>query len=99
MFTNGPVMFPSMRSRVISYVCSNDFYWDGGNGLSGVKGVRTGEQLPPSKCIEKAMVSRITPRYFSTLGMTQIFEKTFHQFAPSTYAFPVFSDSLPVLHF
>jgi len=55
------------------------------------KGVGTGEQLPPSKCAEKAMISRITMRYFRTLDLTQIFEKTFHKFAYITTTFLVFS--------
>jgi len=49
------------------------------------------EKLPPSKCVKKAMILRITLRYFSTLDLTQIFEKTFHQFAHSTTTFLVFS--------
>jgi len=54
------------------------FYWDVGNVLSGKKGVGTGENLLPSKCVKKATISRITLRYLSTLDLTEIFEKTFH---------------------
>ena len=57
---------------VISFDCLN---WDGGNGFSGEKGGGTGQQLPPRKSVEKAMISRTTMRYFSTLDLTQIFEK------------------------
>jgi len=62
-----------------------------GKWLVWGKGVETEEQLPHSKCVKKAMVSRLTLRYFNALDLTQIFEKTFHQFARSTTTFLVFS--------
>ena len=37
-------------------------------------GVRTGAQLPPKKCINKALISRQTLRLFSALDLTQTFE-------------------------
>jgi len=42
--------------------------------LSGEEGVGTGAQLTPSKCAQKALVSRQTLRHFSTLDLTQTFE-------------------------
>jgi len=54
------------------------FYWNGGYVLSGEKGVGTGQKFLPSKCVKKAMISRITLRYFCTLDLIQIFEKTFY---------------------
>ena len=76
--TNGPVMF-LVRSRMLSLsFVQRIFYWDVGNVLSGEKGVGTGEKLLPSKCIKKAMISRITLRYLSTLDLTQTFVRTFH---------------------
>jgi len=78
-------MFASLRSNVISLVCLNKFL------ACLEKGEGTGEQLPPSKSVKNAMISRITMRYFSTLDLTQIFEKTFHQFAHFTTTFLVFS--------
>jgi len=56
-----------------------------------VKGVGTGQQLPPSKSVKNAMIARITMRYFSTIDFTHIFETTFHQFAYFTTTFLVFS--------
>jgi len=38
--------------------------------LSGEKGVGTGAQLPPSKCVEKDSISRQTLGNFSTLDFT-----------------------------
>ena len=63
---------------MLSLVCSKDFLLGWGNVLSGEKGVGTGQKLLRSKCVKKAMISRITLRYFSILDLTQIFEKTFH---------------------
>jgi len=64
--------------------------------LSGEERVGTGAQLPPNKCVEKALLSRQTLGYFSTLDLTQTFEKTLHQFAHSTATCLVFQVSLPV---
>jgi len=58
--------------------------------LSGEKGVGIEEQLPLSKCVKKTMILKITPRYFRTLDLTHIFEKTFHQYAHSTTIFLVY---------
>jgi len=44
-----------------------------GNVLYGEKGVGTAEQLPLRKCVKKAMISRITLKYLSTLHLTHIF--------------------------
>ena len=78
-------------SRILSLsFVQRPFHWDGGNGLSGEKCVGTGEKLLPSKCVKEAMISRITLRYLSTLDLTQIFEKTFHEFAQSTTTFLFF---------
>jgi len=37
-------------------------------------GLGTGAQLPPKKCIKKALISRQTLRLFSALDLTQTFE-------------------------
>jgi len=67
-------MFAGLWSNVISSLCSKDFLQDGGNGLSGEKGVGSGARLPPTKCVKKALISRITLRQISALDLTQIFE-------------------------
>jgi len=63
------------------------FYWHGKHGLSGEKGLGTGEKSPPFKFV----ISRIKLKYFSTFNLTQIFEEIFHQFPYSTTTFLDFS--------
>jgi len=41
---------------------------------SGEEGVGNGAQLPPSKCVKKALISRQTLAHLSTLDLTQTFE-------------------------
>jgi len=45
-------MFASLRSNVISFLCSNDFLLEWGNGLSGEKCVGTGAQFPQASVLE-----------------------------------------------
>jgi len=48
--------------------------WDGRNDLSGEESVGMKHNAPPSKCVNKALISRQTLRHFSTLDLTQTFE-------------------------
>jgi len=66
-------MFAGLQSHVISFVCSKDVLLEWGKYLYGERGVETGEQLPPGKCVKKASITRTTLKYFSTLDLTQIF--------------------------
>jgi len=59
--------------------------------LSGKKGEGLGNNCLPVTVLKKAMILRITLRYFSKLDLTQIFDKTFYQFAHSTTTFLAFS--------
>jgi len=58
-------------------IVQRTFYWDRGALLSGKTCVVTGAHLSPNKCFEKALISRITLRYFITLDFIRILYKHF----------------------
>jgi len=59
--------------------------------LSGEEGVGTVAQLPPSRCVKKALISsRQTLKLFSTLSLTLTFYLIFHPFTHSTVTCRVF---------
>ena len=61
------IIFCNLRSNVISFLCSEDFDWDGGNGFFW-------RRRSPSKRVKKTLISRQRRGYFCTLDLTHIFE-------------------------
>jgi len=68
-------MFASLRSNVNLFLLFKGRLTGVAEiSLSGEEGVGTGEQLPPSKCVKKALISRQTLGLLNALDLTQTFE-------------------------